>query len=760
MSFISKNIWLGFYLVGFIWLVSFGISSYSTYERVYEDYAKEQVSLTTLSKKSLKGTFEQYEIMLNIVASQILKNDQVVAKKDISSIMKAATNLESSVIAFGLFNLDGSTYVSEPMEPVPKGSSLLIIPESQETFHATKKANGMIIGRTYFNEVLGTAIIPFRLAIRDSKGNVRFILSMVMDLKKGLDFFVKNSNESMLHDTYLYRETDHYFQLAPFDRMDTPDIYQYKIAQQDIDLSTTRLVGSLNIPIKEIKEKGIVFTDEDPHPARQSQIASVYIKEYAIWLITEIKLSKIYKTFIEKVTLIILVHLLSIVLIFVLFRNIATSEKKKITELEFQANHDNLTHLYNRYYLDSYLAKMDNKTIFSLIYLNIDHFKTVNDSHGHFVGDRLLKLVAKRIKAITNNGDLVTRFGGDEFVIVAFNQTEQQAAVMCDNLLSSLSEPFKIHNLEVIISTSIGVSFYPNDTSSTEEIKRNVDLAMSRAKKEKNTAVFFNEPLLHDYLFVCKVEQALKKAIVNNELYMVYQPQFSEDGLIVGVEALIRWQNEELGLIPPDKFIPIAESMGYMSEIGVFVIAQTLSDMITLQKKTGLKYSVSINVSVKQLNKPDFFNLLMDEINHVGFPTELLILEVTESVLIDDIDIIRNLMIKIKKQNIRISLDDFGTGYSSLSILKHLPIDELKIDKSFIDDIIVDKGTFSMVKGIVSIAKNMKIKTVAEGIETEEMLFALKALECDIYQGYYFSKPIDKSQLELLLSNRLISNIT
>jgi diguanylate cyclase (GGDEF)-like protein len=759
MAFISKNIWLGFYLVSFIWLVSFGFSSYTTYKRVYEDFEKEQVSLTTLSKKSLKGTFEQYEIMLNIVASQILKNDQVVDNKSLRSIMSAATKLKSSVMALGLFNLDGTVYVIEPINSLPKTGSIIDIAQSKDSFLAAANSDGMVVGRTYVNEALGKVIIPFRLAIRDSTGNVIFILSMAMDLKKGLDFFVKNSNEGMIHDTYLYRETDRYFQLPPFERMNVPGIYQYQISQEDIDTSTKRLVQKLKISLEEIKDRGVLFTDQDPLPSRVSQVATVFIKEYGIWLVTEIKLNKINTVFIKKVTIIVLVHLLSIVLIFILFRSIATSEKKKLTELEFQANHDNLTHLYNRYYLDRYLARLSHKRVFSLIYLNIDHFKAVNDSHGHFIGDQLLKLVATRIKSITKKNDLVTRFGGDEFVILSFNQTKEQTSLLCEKLLSSLSEPFKVHNFEIIISASIGVSLYPNDTSSTEEIKRNVDLAMSSAKKEKNTAVFFSEPLLHDYLFVCQVEQELKKSIINNELHMVYQPQFSEDGVIVGVEALIRWNNKTLGSVPPDKFIPIAESMGYMNEIGTFVISQTLNDMVHLQQKLGLKFSVSINVSVKQLNKPEFFDNLMQVVEMTCFPTELLILEVTETVLIDDLDAIQSLMVKIKQFNIRISLDDFGTGYSSLSILKNLPIDELKIDKSFIDDIINDEDTLSLVKGIVSIAKNMQIKTVAEGVETQEVLFVLMELECDIYQGYYFSKPIDKNQFELFLANRLASDI-
>lgn len=757
MAFISRNIWLGFYLVSFMWLVSLGGSSFTTYERVYEELVTEQVNITSMSRNSLKATFKQYETILNIVASQVLKNDQVADKKELKSIMQAATKVDSSISALGLFDLDGLTVVSHPLYPVDKSESLFTISTTQETFQATKSIEGMLIGRTYYSEVLDSLIIPFRLAIRDSKGKVQFILSIAVSLDKGFDFFVKNLNKREYHNTYLYRENDHYFQLAPINRIKDNNIYQYQIAQSDIDISTQRLEKGLGIPITELKHKEIVFTDEDPHPARQSLITSVFIKDYALWLITEIKLSKVYKAFLEKVTLLVLVHILSIALIFILFRNIATSEKKKTTELEFQANHDHLTHLLNRYYLDKYLATVDTDTGFAHIYINIDHFKTINDIHGHITGDKLLKKVAYIVNSIANKGDLVIRSGGDEFTVLSFDQTEQQTTTLCNRLLSSLNEKLIINDIEIIISASIGVSLFPKDSNDPEAIKRNADLAMFSAKKEKNRVVFFNEYLLEDYLHICSVEQELKKAIVNKELYMVYQPQFTEDGDIVGVEALIRWKNEKLGQTPPDRFIPIAESMGNMGEIGSFIISQTLSDMVTLQEKTGLKYSVSVNVSVKQFKEDDFFEKLIASVNYYKFPAELLILEVTESVLIDDVETMKNLMLKIKLHNIRISLDDFGTGYSSLSLLNKLPIDELKIDKSFIDDILKDDETRSMIKSIISIAKNKKLKTVAEGIETKEMLEALKILECDIYQGYYFSKPIQKSQLEKLIINEVVS---
>lgn len=751
MALITRNIWLAFYLVTLLWALSLGISSYTTYQRIYSDFVSQQTSLTTISKNSLSAAFEQYEVLLNIVASQVLKNDQIAKKDDIISIMQTATGLDSSVSAFALLNLDGTTYVSVPVNPVPKDDSLMTIVESRKTFNETIKQNEMLIGRTYFSKALDSIIVPFRFTVRDSSGNAHFVLTIAVRIDKGFSFFINSASGSALHDTYLYREADRYFQLAPIDRIHDANIYQYQIPQSDIDKAIKRLSSLMPMPFSELKEKEMVFTSENLHPSRQSLGASVYLKDYSLWLVTETKLSAIQSAFIDKVTVLILVHLLSIVLIFILFKNIASSEKKKAKELEFQANHDYLTHLWNRYYFDRYLKKVDSNSVFSLIYLNIDHFKSVNDSYGHAMGDQLLKKVAVKINAIAHRDDLVIRSSSDEFILICFHQTELQTSEMCNKLLSSFHEPLLLNDSEITLSASIGVSCYPKDSTIPEDIKRNADLAINSAKKERNTAVFFNQSLLTEHLYLRNVEQELKKSIDNQELYMVYQPQVSSNGTIVGVEALIRWQNEKLGFMPPDKFIPIAESIGMMDAIGAFVIKRSLHDMMSLQKKTGVRYSLSINVSVKQFKNPDFYNKLMALVNYSHFPTELLILEITESVLIDDIDAMQNLMVKIKSQNIRISLDDFGTGYSSLSILNNLPIDELKIDKSFVDDVIDDEQTHLMISSMIAIAKSKKMKTVAEGVETKEMLLALQEMGCDIYQGYYFSKPIDKHQLELFV---------
>ncbi|PKG37870.1 bifunctional diguanylate cyclase/phosphodiesterase [Psychromonas sp. Urea-02u-13] len=753
MTLINKNIWMAFYLVSILWGLSLSISSYSTYQRVYDEFVTQQISLTNISKNSLNATFDQYEVLLSIVASQVLKNDKMIEEESIISIMQTATNLHSSVRAFGLFNLDGSTRSTYPVNPETDGRPLLTVSESKASFEKTITANKMVIGRTYFSESLNDIIIPFRLAVRDSMGDTKMILSIAVSVDKGFSFFVNNVIESGFNNTYLYREMDRYFQLAPIDRIHDANVYQQKIPKSKVKITIEELSKTVKTPLAELKESEITFTNETFRGSNTYINASVYIKEYSMWLITEIKLTEIMQAFLYKVKLLVLVHLLSIVLIFFLFRNIASSEKKKVKELKFQANHDYLTQLFNRYYFDQYCEKVNSSSPFTLIYLDIDHFNTINDSYGHAVGDQLLKAIALRVKGIAHPQDLVIRSSSDEFILVCFHKTELQTNEFCKQLLASVNTTYLINDAEILLTASIGVSVYPKDSSNPEDIKRNADLAMNSAKTIRNTTAFFNKTLLNDYLYKCSVERELKNAVKHNELYMLYQPQQLSDGTVVGVEALIRWENKTLGFMSPDQFIPIAESIGAMDTVGEFVIEQTLSDMVSLQQRIGTAFSVSINVSVKQFKKPDFYDILMVLVERYQFPTNLLILEITESVLIDDIDAMQRLMVKIKKQGIRISLDDFGTGYSSLSILHNLSIDELKIDKSFVDHVVDDAETRSMISTMISIAQCKKMKTVVEGVETKEALLTLTELGCDIYQGYYFSKPIDKHQLEFFITN-------
>lgn len=298
------------------------------------------------------------------------------------------------------------------------------------------------------------------------------------------------------------------------------------------------------------------------------------------------------------------------------------------------------------------------------------------------------------------------------------------------------------------------MSQYPSDASSIEELLSLADTAMYEAKKRKNSYCLFSEKMRHHNIIQTDIEHELRGAIEKNELWMVYQPQINADGSLCGVEALIRWENEKLGFVGPDKFISVAEHTGLMKELGEFIISTSLRDIKVIQSLQAISFNLSINISVVQLMESDFLENFLEIVENEKFDKSFLTLEITESLSIEDLSEVLPLLHAIRKEGIKLSLDDFGTGYSSLSILKDLPINELKIDKSFIDNILYDEHEKDLVQTIINIGKNFKMKTLAEGVESLGQVEELKNGNCDIFQGYYYSKPLSKEQLINFLANR------
>jgi len=751
MSLVKKNIWSAFYFIVVFWSIFTAVAAYLTYQDVYQDIALEQTNITKISANSLQSSFKQYETILNIVAAELTKERAIDDKNAAYNTLNNAVEMDRTIQAFALFNEKGEPIVSAPLLPIPDNTSLLNMPQASETFKATLKDKNVVLGRTYYNEVIGEIILPFRKTVRDKQGKVLFVLSLAISLKEGFDYFINNVQESQLHNTFLYREMDRYFQLAPFEQVYDQKIYNYQIPLALVERSVAQLVESKGESYDSIKSSGEIVHNELHLPSRQSMTASAYLGRYQLWLTTEVDFQVIRQLFLEKVTVLLVLYVLSLSIMFILFRNIALNEENKSQELTYQATHDFLTGLYNRFYFEQYLKSITINAEFSLILVDIDNFKSINESYGHTQGDNTLKEVAVRLKGIVAKEDLLVRTSSDEFVIVSHENNRPLIEKLCQHIVQSFAVAFCSDGVEVAISASIAVSSVPEDGATVEIIKRNVDLAMYQAKKTKNCVLFYEHRFLTEYLYKNDIENELKKALEKNEFHLVYQPQLGNSNNLKGVEALLRWTNSKLGNIPPDIFIPIAEKSGYMNIIGEFVIQRSLEDVCELKKQTQKQFDLSINVSVKQLQNADFYTVIVALLERFQLDASTVLLEVTESVLIDDLEQVRATIIKLKERDLRISLDDFGTGYSSLNILKNLPIDELKIDKSFVFDMHIDNKAFSMVEGIIAISQKLKMITVAEGIETEEVKNTLESLGCDIYQGYYFSKPLTKAALKKYL---------
>lgn len=450
-------------------------------------------------------------------------------------------------------------------------------------------------------------------------------------------------------------------------------------------------------------------------------------------------------------------EMLGVVLVF----HDVSHAKQMAEKMSYLAEHDFLTDLPNRLLLTDRITQSLNaakrkQTRVALIYLDIDHFKKINDTLGHEVGDQLLKFLSKKLQACIRSTDTISRQGGDEFVILLSEVDGPMApAEIAQKLLSATNGDFKIGGHELKVSASIGISIYPEDGNSADILMRNADAAMYYAKGlGRNNYQFFTKELSTKIADQVALENRLRKAASQHEFVLMYQPKLSlRTGRIVGAEALIRWQHPENGLIAPNIFIPTAEDTGLIKVIGQWVLSEACRQNKAWQAAGLRAIPVAINVSAVELRFSGFLNQVSKALLQSGLSAEFLELEVTETVAIHgDSEGIRDL-ISLKDLGVRLSIDDFGTGFSSLSYLKRLPIDTIKIDKSFIRDIKTDANDAAIITAIIKMSHSLNFKVIAEGVETADQLAYLKQYDCDEMQGYYFSKPLTAEAFAALLSS-------
>jgi diguanylate cyclase (GGDEF)-like protein len=428
-------------------------------------------------------------------------------------------------------------------------------------------------------------------------------------------------------------------------------------------------------------------------------------------------------------------------------------------KMTYLAEHDFLTDLPNRLLLNDRISQALNlasrrKTKLALLFLDIDHFKKINDTLGHGIGDKLLVELSKRLQICLRSTDTISRQGGDEFVILLPEITDNQdAAEIAEKLISFTSSSFDIDLNEINISISIGIAVYPDDGETAEILMKNADTAMYHAKSEgRNNFQYFTLDMTQRVSEQLNLENNLQKAIKNNELVLHYQPKVSmATGKMIGFEALLRWQHPEWGIISPDRFIPIAEESGLIRPIGNWVLREACRQNRVWQDLGLPAIPVAVNLSVVELRQPSFVQEVTRVLMQSGMAPEHLELEVTESIAIQEYTDVISLLQNLKEMGVRLSIDDFGTGYSSLSYLKRLPIDTIKIDKSFIRDIGIDLNDAAIVDAIISMSHSLGLSVIAEGVETKEQLDFLKTHHCDEIQGYYFGRPVPADTFEQIL---------
>ena len=445
------------------------------------------------------------------------------------------------------------------------------------------------------------------------------------------------------------------------------------------------------------------------------------------------------------------------------FRDV--SERHAIeAEIHTMAFYDKLTGLPNRQLLlnrleDALGVAHGSGRSGAVLFIDLDNFKSINDTRGHDKGDVLLQLVADRLNDAVRSCDTVARFGGDEFVVLLedLGATERVAADAAREqsvkLLQAFDAPFEIDGMEHYSTPSIGVATFSREPLSVDEVLRRADLAMYQAKAAgRNGMSLFDAVMQARVSARAELEIDMRRALVNGEFLLHYQPQLSVDGRVVGVEALVRWQHPQRGLVPPMEFIPVAEDTNMILQLGRWVMEEACRQLARwgADLRTG-RLEMSVNVSPSQFHRPDFVEQVLEVLAQTGARPDRLRLELTESLLLNDVEGTVKKMQRLREAGISFALDDFGTGYSSLSYLHRLPLDQLKIDRSFIREAFKEGNGAAIVRIIVALGKALKMSVLAEGVETADQLSFIAAEGCGYYQGYLFSKPVPEAELAALL---------
>jgi diguanylate cyclase (GGDEF)-like protein/PAS domain S-box-containing protein len=439
-----------------------------------------------------------------------------------------------------------------------------------------------------------------------------------------------------------------------------------------------------------------------------------------------------------------------------------TERKRAEERAQYLANYDVLTALPNRFLMQDRLTQAvaqahRNRLRVALMHIDLDRFKVVNETLGHYVGDALLKQAAERIRKVNREGDTVARVGGDEFTIVHPNVVSLQAlSVTAEKILAELAKPFASDGQELFVSASIGISLYPEDAENVDEMIKHADAAMSSAKHMgRNNFQFFTADLNQEAQDRMLIEAGLRTAIQRDEFGLMFQPKIElATRRIFGAEALLRWNHPKLGRISPARFIPIAEEAGLVGQIGEWAL-HAACRQIRQWQDAGFDLQVAVNVSARQFQQYDVADLVLKIMSDTGVLSQNLEIELTESAVMHNAEASIVTLERLAALGVQIAVDDFGTGYSSLSYLKRLPLDLLKIDQSFVRDITSDPNDAAIVRAIITLARSLGIRVIAEGVETEAQLAFLNAYGCQYAQGYLFGQPLSAEEIiQLVIAGR------
>lgn len=721
----------------FTFFIGFGLIAsaaflYNSFRVTERDYHQKLAFLNQLEIQDTEMAFEQYETLLRITGNRLVEagvdQDPELGRIAIESMK----TINKCLVAFGIARPDGQLLL---VSTIPAGATLpnlLQCKESSASFKEVLKSQHLVLGRTYRMKHLPQWTIPMRVALHDEvSGKIHHIMAAGLPLDAQMSLWTHATLDDGIVTTVV--RGDGYIQSKTPRDGSLEQLFSYPLAADRMALLEA---------VKTDQQAVITFTP--------GMLAAVqYVDNYDLYIITEEPIKHLYAEWGKGALPLALMLLATAVLGFAVFRFISRLYHRAQSKIIFQATHDALTGLPNRQMIfDQINSKITKEFVpageFAVLFLDLDNFKRINDNFGHSIGDDVLKKMARRLLQ-DDDCWAVGRQGGDEFIVVTSAiKNGGEIHRIAHNLLKIAEKTMAIENYEINLATSIGISIYPQDGRDASTLLRCADIALYKSKAiKRGQYLFYSEEMNQLAQRRLLVENQLRKCIEREELSVHYQPLYRpETDTVCGCEALLRWNNSELGNVGPDEFISVAEESGLIEELGLFVLERALTDIKQLNTQRNDMLKVAVNVSTKQLLYSPIIWQLQNFLADLDIDPLMLKIEITESVLIEDFDSAIEVLRQIRQLGVQLSIDDFGTGYSSLSYLSKLPCEEIKIDRSFIQNILTHRDDESLVQSIIAMAKALNRTIVAEGVETAEHLEKLTAFGCDFIQGYYISRPI------------------
>jgi len=687
------------------------------------------------------------EMVLDLLGRQLLVDGLMFDRRAAEALLDNMLELNSSVAGYALTDPAGEILIQDSR------SSTLLAPDTRVILSETFESEHMRLGRPYFLEGLGEWVVPVCAAIRDAGGRVLGVMAASLRLQGPRPFFEEQSFLGERNTVQIVRERD-LFPLHWAAAMAPPEGYYTRAIPREYYeraiASAERRSGS---SIDEIMASGRPVSYHVNNALGPHFGMAEFDPTYDYWVLTQTHRNQLLAEFAPVGALYVAVFFILLMAVLVVLRMISRAEHQRQRELVHQANHDVLTALPNRQRMtaDFKAMKKANEGGLSLLFIDMDNFKSVNDGFGHVQGDALLKELGRRLDAFASVREKVARIGGDEFVLLTPETDETKLLARADGLIARLAASYTVNDVRCELGCSVGIASMPSAGNSLSDMLRAADVAMYAAKSQRNSARRYDSLMGHQYLENIRIEQHMRAALEHRLIEMVYQPQVDRDGRLVGVEALARWQDAELGPIPPRRFIAIAETSGLISKLGDYIVDRCINDGTVLDGMFDRSIRLSINISVMQFLHHDFSSRILERFKCANFETVQLALEITESLFMEDLPHVMGQLESLRMANVRISLDDFGTGFSSLSLLRKLPVDELKIDKSFVDNLERDAWARELVQSIISIGKTHSMSLLAEGVETQQQFEILRRAGCDAFQGYYFGRPMGLEALKAFM---------